>query len=64
MTRVKEKIFGSDEMLARAQFMVLLHRMEGEPEAVFTSVSHWPDVTEDWYENAVCSCRENYYWKR
>ncbi len=47
MTGLKDKIFGPDKMLARAQFMVLLHRMEGEPEATLVSVGHWPDVTED-----------------
>lgn len=53
MTGLSDKVFGPSQPLARAQFMVILHRMEGEPEATFVPKSHWADVADDWYTNAV-----------
>ncbi len=53
MTGLDERTFGADKPLARAQFMVVLHRIEGEPQATMIPKNHWPDVADDWYTNAI-----------
>ncbi len=53
MTGLDSYIFGPSESLARAQFIVILNRMEGKPKPVAFDGSHWTDITEDWYKDAV-----------
>lgn len=52
MTGLDEKTFGSNEKLARAQFAVILYRLEGEPEVVITE-NAFPDLDQEWYKAAV-----------
>ena len=52
MTGKSETIFAPDENLARAQFAVILHRMNGAPEMEFEA--RFPDVaTGIWYTDAI-----------
>lgn len=52
MTGKNETTFAPNETLARAQFAVILHRMENEPEMEYTSKFH--DVGADiWYTDAI-----------
>ncbi len=52
MTGKNETTFAPNEALARAQFAVILHRMENEPEMEYTSKFH--DVGADiWYTDAI-----------
>ena len=52
MTGLSEKEFGSGKALVRADFTVILHRMDGTPEVEYKSV--FPDVEDDtWYTDAV-----------
>ncbi len=53
MTGLDSQTFAPSAPLARAQFMVILHRMEGEPEATMFPKNHWMDVDDDWYINAI-----------
>lgn len=58
MTGLKETIFGPGENLARAQFAVILYRMEGTPTIEYTN--KFPDVEKDvWYTNAILWAAEN-----
>lgn len=52
MTGLNSTTFGPETKLVRAQFAVILYRMEGSPE-VDTSTNPFPDVTADWYKDAV-----------
>lgn len=57
----KEKTyFGAYEEISRAQFAVILYRMEGEPEATYKN--EFPDVKETdatkWYTSAVAWANE------
>ena len=52
MTGKNETTFAPDENLARAQFAVILHRMNGTPEMEFEA--KFPDVaTGIWYTDAI-----------
>ena len=52
MTGKDDAHFAPDENLARAQFAVILHRMNDEPAVTYTEV--FPDVSDDvWYTNAI-----------
>ena len=52
MTGLNETTFGPYENLARAQFAVILHRMNGQPSVVYTN--KFPDVaTGQWYTDAI-----------
>ena len=52
MTGLNETTFGPYDFLARAQFAVILHRMNGEPEVPYSARFH--DVGADiWYTNAI-----------
>ena len=52
MTGLKEKEFGPNEPLARAQFAVIVHRMEGEPLVDYGM--SFPDVPDEgWFTEAV-----------
>ena len=52
MTGLNETTFGPIDSLARAQFAVILHRMNGEPEVPYSARFH--DVGEGlWYTNAI-----------
>ena len=53
MTGMSETKFGPSGNLARAQFAVILYRMEGEPEVTYDEDDVFPDVTADWYKDAV-----------
>lgn len=56
MTGLNEKTFGPSDNLARAQFAVILYRMEGEPEISgdIRAESVFADVQPDtWYTDAV-----------
>lgn len=58
MTGLDEKTFGPSQNLARAQFAVILYRMEGEP--VVDDISPFPDVENDtWYTDAVIWAYKN-----
>ena len=51
MTGLNENDFGAVQSLARAQFAVILYRMEGEPEVEYKDV--FPDVADgQWYTDA------------
>lgn len=52
MTGLDDTTFGPASELVRAQFAVIIYRMEGSPE-VDSSENPFPDNTEDWYKNAV-----------
>lgn len=52
MTGLNKSTFGPSEILSRAQFAVILHRMCGAPEMEYEPV--FPDVWADiWYTDAV-----------
>lgn len=52
MTGLKSDIFGPAENLARAQFAVILYRMEGEPAVDYQAI--FPDISDgSWYTSAV-----------
>ena len=52
MTGLEDTIFGPEETLARAQFAVIVHRFEGNPEITYSSV--FPDVKAGfWYTQAI-----------
>lgn len=52
MTGLNETTFGPNESLARAQFAVILYRMEKEPPVEYKAV--FPDVADDiWYTDAI-----------
>lgn len=58
MTGLDETTFGPTEDLARAQFAVILYRMEGEPEVTY--VDKFADVPEgEWFADAVSWASEN-----
>lgn len=52
MTGLNETTFGPAQNLARAQFAVIIHRMNGAPKMAYSD--RFPDVREgDWYTDAV-----------
>ena len=52
MTGINSNVFAPNEPLSRAQFAVILYRMEGKPEVTYES--RFPDVDGDtWYTDAV-----------
>ena len=52
MKGLTDTSFGPDESLARAQFAVILHRMNGTPEVAYTE--KFPDVSAgQWYTDAI-----------
>ena len=52
MTGLNENDFGAVQSLARAQFAVILYRMEGEPKVEYKDV--FPDVADgQWYTDAI-----------
>ena len=52
MTGLNETTFGPYENLARAQFAVILHRMNGQPSIEYTN--KFPDVVAgQWYTDAI-----------
>ncbi len=53
MTGIDDKTFAPSAPLARAQFMVILYRMEGSPEMTIFPEKAWADVGNDWYTNAI-----------
>ena len=58
MTGKDSVTFAPDEELARAQFALILYRMEGEPEVDSTEPA-FPDAEAGWYKNAVIWASEN-----
>lgn len=57
MTGMKEDIFAPAETLSRAQFAVILHRINGSPKMEYSEV--FPDVEADtWYTDAVLWANE------
>ncbi len=58
MTGLNETTFGPSQNLARAQFAIILYRMEGEPDVKYTD--KFPDVEENiWYTDAILWAAEN-----
>ena len=52
MPALNETTFGPYENLARAQFAVILYRMNGSPDMEYTS--KFPDVADNqWYTDAI-----------
>lgn len=52
MKGLEETVFGPDQILARAQFAVIIHRFEGKPVTTYSDV--FPDVKAGtWYMQAV-----------
>lgn len=52
MTGLNKNEFGPAQTLVRAQFAIILHRMNGEPKASYTA--KFADVNNgDWYANAI-----------
>lgn len=52
MTGINSTIFGSRQPLARAQFAVILHRIENEPKVEY--IDSFPDVMDGaWYTDAI-----------
>ena len=52
MTGLDETTFGPNQPLARAQFAIILYRMNGEPDVEYSAV--FPDVPDDeWFTDAV-----------
>ena len=52
MTGINDTTFAPYEPLARAQFAIILHRLNGEPQTEYTDRFH--DVGEDlWYTDAI-----------
>ena len=57
MTGLNETTFGPYENLARAQFAVILHRMNGSPDMEYTN--KFPDVADNqWYTDAILWANE------
>lgn len=57
MTGMTADVFGPAETLSRAQFAVILHRMNGEPEVEYKAT--FPDVIDGtWYTDAVLWANE------
>ena len=57
MTGLNETTFGPYENLARAQFAVILHRMNGSPDIEYTN--KFPDVADNqWYTDAILWANE------
>lgn len=57
MTGMSEKIFGPAENLSRAQFAVILYRMNGSPKTEYKAI--FPDVIQGtWYTDAVIWANE------
>ena len=57
MTGLNETTFGPYENLARAQFVVILHRMNGSPDMEYTN--KFPDVADNqWYTDAILWANE------
>lgn len=52
MTGLNKETFAPGDSLVRAQFAVILYRLEGEPEVKENKVS-FPDLDQDWYKEAV-----------
>lgn len=58
MTGLNETTFGPSQNLARAQFAVILYRMEDEPKV--EDINPFPDVENDtWYTDAIIWAYEN-----
>lgn len=58
MTGLTENVFGPTEKLSRAQFAVILYRMEGAPEVAYRE--QFPDVADgQFYTEAVLWAAEN-----
>lgn len=52
MTGLEETVFAPNNNLVRAQFAVIIYRMEGEPEVIFKDT--FPDVKDGhFYSDAV-----------
>lgn len=52
MKGLKDTLFGPEQSLARAQFAIMLYRMNGEPPVKYTE--KFPDVEKgEWYTDAV-----------
>ena len=52
MTGLNDTTFGPGQSLARAQFAVILHRMNNTPEVAYTT--KFPDVPDGmWFTNAI-----------
>ena len=52
MTGLNETTFGPNQNLARAQFAIILYRMNGEPEVEYKAT--FPDVEDNvWYTDAI-----------
>lgn len=57
MTGMQEDVFAPADILSRAQFAVILHRINGSPEVEYAEV--FPDVEEGtWYTDAVLWANE------
>lgn len=57
MTGLNTETFGSNQSLARAQFAVILHRMNGVPEIEYAA--KFPDVPDNiWFTDAVLWANE------
>ena len=57
MTGLNETTFGPYENLARAQFAVILHRVNGSPDMEYTN--KFPDVADNqWYTDAILWANE------
>lgn len=60
MTGKDEVTFAPSESLSRAQFAVILYRMEGEPDVSNLNSTTFPDVPEGiWYDDAVTWANAN-----
>ncbi len=53
MTGLNDETFGPSQPIVRAQFMVVLNRMAGNPKSTVFDGSRWTDITEDWYKDAL-----------
>lgn len=52
-----DKTFRPDTTLSRSMVVTILYRLEGEPEV--TGTATFPDLTQDWYKDAVIWAQEN-----
>ena len=60
MTGLDPQTFGPSESLSRAQFAVILYRMEGEPDVSGLEPVEFPDVPAGcWYADAVTWANKN-----
>ena len=58
MTGLTDESFGPYEKLARAQFAVILYRMNEEPEIEYSE--RFPDIADNtWYTNAILWSAQN-----